>query len=265
MEIKLLGLIGGEGVASHSLSPKMWNHVLKKKGIEAVYLPFEVERENLKKAIEGARALNILAANVTVPHKVEAISLLDDISDNARAAGAVNTIINLSAKLIGENTDVLAAKALVGKLARNKKILILGAGGAARAVLAALGNAKEIVIANRSLEHAEKLIQLHNKARAIGWKSIALEIADSQIIINCTPIGMLTPGTPVNQKLIRKDMLVVDFAYKQTRDTELIAIAKSKGCKTIDGKKLLAMQAAEAFRLVFNRKISVKNFEEGLK
>lgn len=239
---------------SKSLSPEIHNYSFEKNNINARYMAFDVREENLKEAVEGIRTLGIKGCNVTIPHKVNIIKYLDEIDEEARLLGAVNTVKNENGKLIGYNTDgkgftnVLKDKNIE---LENKSVAILGAGGAARAIsiILAKEGIKDIVVFNRTLEKAENIIKEigNNFPKVKGeFKSLEEDEFDFQgidIIVNCTSVGM-HPNlnqTPIDPSLLSKDTVVCDIVYKPL-ETKLLKLAKQEGQTTVGGLNMLIYQ-----------------------
>lgn len=239
---QVYGIIGNP--VKHSLSPIIHNGVFQRLGLKAVYLAFEVE--DLKKVLEGVRGLGILGLSVTIPFKTEIIPYLDDLDELARQIQAVNTLQNKKGKIVGFNTDWLGAiKALKEKTAlQGKKVFLIGAGGAARAI--AFGLKKEgceIFIFNRTAGKGEKL------AKELGAiylnKFPAIQEVTPDLVINATSVGM-TPHedqSPFPAHLLQEKMLIMDVVYHPWQ-TRFLREAKLRGCQIIDGLEMLAWQAA---------------------
>jgi shikimate dehydrogenase len=239
---QLYGIIGHP--VKHSLSPIIHNGVFRRLKINAVYLAFEVS--DLKKAIDGVRSLGLAGLSVTIPFKTEIMPLLDELDDLAAQIQAVNTLHNKAGKLIGYNTDWLGAvEALQGKIdLPGKKTLLLGAGGAARAIAFGLKKAGgEIFIYNRSPEKGAKLAK-ELGAVYLTKLPITREL-NPEIIINATSVGMAPEDEqiPCPISLLQEGMLVMDIVYRPWQ-TKLLREAKKRGCQTIDGLEMLARQAA---------------------
>ncbi|MEK6954296.1 MAG: shikimate dehydrogenase, partial [Candidatus Micrarchaeota archaeon] len=201
--MKVFGVMGGEGVAEHSLSPRIWNAVFRKRKINAVYGAFEVREKELARAVEGIRTLGISGVNITTPHKIKAVKFIDEISPEVGRIGAVNTISNKNGILRGFNTDASALKRLL-RNEKKGKVVILGAGGAARAAAFAAATAGEIIMANHTPSNAIEIIRkmgLSMNARAHVLNGLEAGITDTDIVINCTPIGMYASGTPLEARL----------------------------------------------------------------
>ena len=252
---RVFGVIGHP--VGHTLSPLMINAAFKERGLDCIYLPFHVEKKLLHKAIEGMRGLNIAGLNVTIPHKVEVMKLLDDIDESARAAGAVNTIVNNNGILRGLNTDgegFLYALNRAGIGVSEKRIVVLGAGGASRAVISVLAaNNALITILNRTLEKARDLARagaerVTIEAMVLNPDNLALAISKADILVNTTSVGM-TPGdnvSPVPAALLKRTLTVVDIVYNPIK-TKLIDDAGKAGCTIVEGVHMLVGQGALAF------------------
>ncbi|MFH1773693.1 MAG: shikimate dehydrogenase [Methanobacteriota archaeon] len=246
----------------HSLSPMMHNAVFKKLGLNCAYAAFRVAPENLGSAIKGMRAMDFGGANITIPHKVNVIDFLDKLSEEARIIGAVNTI-KFGEKLTGYNTDGYGAlRALRSSSAdpNGKNILILGSGGAARAIaitLALKGEIASLTILGVVKEELRKLVDDINKGtkiRAAGKmmtdETKKEEIAKADILIHCTPVGMhpKTNETLVTRDVLRKGLVVMDIVYNPL-ETKLLKEAKKAGAKTIGGIEMFVNQGAESERI----------------
>jgi shikimate dehydrogenase len=252
---KLVALIGNP--VSHSLSPAMHNAAFQELKLNFVYLAFCVE--NLEDAIKAMRALNIQGYSVTIPHKEKIIPLLDVLDENAKKIGAVNTVVNNNGKLIGYNTDAKAAvlASLQKTSLKEKRIALVGAGGAARAIAIALQNEKtKLTIFNRTIEKAKTL------AQEAGCDFAAMENIsdfDFDILINATSIGMFprTNESPVPKSVLKKGMIVFDIVYNPL-ETRLLKEAKLAGCETICGLEMFLLQGAEQFSLWTGKKAPIE-------
>jgi shikimate dehydrogenase len=243
---RVYGIIGSP--VEHSLSPALHNAGFEAEGINAVYVAFEVA--DVASALAGVRALNLGGLSVTVPHKVAVMKHLDHIDDTARHVGAVNTVVNEGGKLIGHNTDVAGA---TGALERHttisgRRFLIIGAGGAARAIGFGLWQrGAEIIIANRSEERGRQL------ADELACRFVPLAQIDevrADCLIQATSMGM-APGpdrSPVAPQVFRPGMVVMDIVYKPFQ-TRFLRDASERGCTCIGGLDMLLLQAVEQFRL----------------
>ncbi len=267
---KVCGLIGDP--VEHSMSPAMHNAAFKELGIDYLYVPFRVKREELGKAIEGIRALNIKGLNVTIPHKVAILPFLDELDPLAEKIGAVNTIVNDDGVLRGYNTDATGfLQALLGRgiEPEGKKVVILGAGGASRAISFILADRRaQLVILNRRLELdwarelASRISQTFGKeveALELNRENLARALDKADILVNATSVGM-SPNvneTPVNSDLLTPDIIVFDIVYNPIK-TRLVREAEIKGAKTISGVDMLIWQGVLAFEKWTGRKAPVE-------
>jgi shikimate dehydrogenase len=254
---KLCGIIGDP--IEHTMSPAMHNAAFGALGLDYAYLPFRVQREELTDAIAGLRALDIVGLNVTIPHKVSVIPLLDELDPLAERVKAVNTIVNSDGKLAGYNTDApgfLQALLAGGIAPEGKNIVVLGAGGAAKGISFILSGAgASLVILNRTLSRAEELasqiVQLHHRkpeAMALNEDNLKQALAGADVLVNTTSAGMVpdVDRTPVPASLLKPDMTVYDIVYNPL-ETRLLREAKAAGARTIDGLNMLVWQGALAF------------------
>ena len=256
---RICGVIGDP--IEHTMSPAMHNAAFKNKGVDYVYLPFRVKKEELDKAIQGVRALNIRGLNVTIPHKVTVIQFLDELDGLADKIGAVNTILNDDGVLRGYNTDAtgfLQALLEKGIEPKGKNVVILGAGGASKAISFILAERGDhLVILNRleELDWAEELAgrisQTFSKeveALELNRGNLAGVLGKADILVNATSVGM-TPDineTPVPSDLLKPGLVVFDAVYNPIK-TRLLGEAEQAGAKTISGLGMLAWQGALAF------------------
>jgi shikimate dehydrogenase len=240
---------------THTLSPVIHNAAFRKVGLDWIYLQWPVPPEELDHAVSGIRALGAMGANVTMPHKEEVVKLLDALSGDARAIGAVNTIQRLGHRLIGHNTDVDGFRAFLeedaGTDLSGKVCLVLGAGGAARAVVKALGDlgAASIAIAARTPEKGEEVTAqvAHGDTRVCDWENAETEAEEADMIVNATPIGMRA-GDPLPGTRFNPGQVVVDLVYDPP-STELVERARSAGADAWGGLGMLVHQAAASFRI----------------
>lgn len=268
--------------ASHSLSPLMHNLAFSHWGIDAVYLAFEVDQTNLRQAVESIRTLDMLGVNVSMPNKTAVLAYLDQLSPEAELIGAINTIVHQEQRLIGYNTDGMGFVRSVnetGHPIKNQKIVVLGAGGAAKAIVVqmALEGAQEITIYKRLnatflplKEYFAKVsektgcpIRLHDYA---DESQLALDLSQANLLINATDIGM---GSKKDQlpiadvKLLHSQLAVFDLIYSPS-ETRLIQEAKKMGVKAYNGLGMLIHQGAIAFELWTHREMPVQNIRERL-
>lgn len=260
-ETKVLGIFGYP--VKHTFSPLIHNAAFRNKGLDYVYLPFEVKPEDLKKATEAIRALNLLGVSVTVPHKETIIPFLDEVSEEALLSGAVNTILNRDGSLVGYNTDgegyMKSLKNDTGFDPKGKTVLILGAGGACKGILTSLAmrSPESIFIANRTLSRASRLVKaFQGKFPDVELKSIDLKIDNlkrclqkTHLLINATTMGMEGKETvEIPLESLPKNGIVSDIVYKPL-DTPMIKQAESLGIKIHKGLGMLLEQGALAFKI----------------
>jgi len=272
---KLFALIGDP--VERSLSPEMHNAAFDALGLDCAYIALRVPSEMLTDAVEGIRAIRLSGFNVTHPHKVKIIDLLDKLDRSAEMVGAVNTVKNDGGKLVGFNTDgdgaVRALESKVGKLS-GKKILLLGAGGAARAIAFSLAQASaKLTVANRTASKAKELVATINKKLGVKAVHVALkknilvdEIRRSNILINATSTGMYpdVDRTLVTADMMHRGLMVDDIVYEPLQ-TRLLREAKKAGARTVDGLGMLVHQGAMAFEIWTGRRAPVKVMEATVK
>ena len=237
----------------------MQNVAFRFKGLDVEYRLAKVSPKNLARFIEEHRDETVLGFNVTIPHKIEVIKYLDEIDENASSIGAVNTVKNNEGQLIGYNTDgvggVKPLEEAYGLLS-NSKVLILGSGGAAKALAYELSRrVRRLFILNRTPSKAHDLA---SKLRSMtganitgdGLDAIEHALSQADILINTTPIGMVpkTEESPVNKNMLRKDLFVYDIVYNPIK-TKLLRDAETIGAETLSGVKMLVYQGAEAFHI----------------
>jgi shikimate dehydrogenase len=241
----LYGVVGNP--LKHTLSPALHNAAFSACGLNALYLAFETRE--IEGALKGMRALGLKGLSVTRPYKSAVIPWLDEVEEWARQIGAVNTIVNQDGRLIGFNTDADGAlQALERRLdLAGKTAIILGAGGAARAIgLILKKTGVHLTIANRSRERGEAL------ARALdcpfrSWTEAADIPVD--LIIQTTPVGMhpFEDQSPIPAEALKKEMTVMEIIYNPL-ETRLLRLARERGCSTINGLEMFIAQGAEQFR-----------------
>ena len=273
-ESRVCGVIGDP--IAHSMSPVMHNAAFEKLGLNYLYVPFRVKKEELGKAIAGMRALNIRGLNVTIPHKVAVISFLDELDPLAQRIGAVNTIVNDNGALTGYNTDATGfLQALLERRIEpiGKNVVILGAGGASRAISFILAKrGANLVILNRLLEldWAEELayqisqaFKKEVKALKLDRENLARVLSNADILVNATSMGMSpnSDETPVSPDLLKPSLTVIDIVYNPIK-TRLLREAEAAGAETISGVDMLVWQGALAFELWTGVKAPVKLMKE---
>jgi shikimate dehydrogenase len=242
----IYGVIGHP--LTHSLSPTMQNAAFSEKGLNAIYLAFETK--SLEDALKGMRALGIKGMSVTIPHKSSVIPLLDQVDDLAKRIGAVNTIVNNQGRLVGYNTDALGAlEALQEKTeVFGKTCLILGAGGAARAIGYILKeHGVNLTLANRSRVRGEELADFLECPFIPLEKATAVQV---DLLIQTTSVGMFPhhKESIVSSDALNPGTVVMDIVYNPV-ETKLLSIAKGRGCVTVNGLGMFIRQGAEQFRL----------------
>ena len=259
-EIKNFGILGYP--IGHSLSPQMYAAAFKAAGVPNYnYIPLEIPAGKLYFAVEGIKGLDFRGVNVTIPHKSTIMKYLDAIDSDAMVIGAVNTVVNDGGILTGYNTDVfgfLAALAEANFLPEDCHAVILGAGGAARAILWGLckRRAGYITIGARNSQKAQALANdflSYGNVEAFDWLSDDFKeiIQTADILINTTPLGMaphVDDMPPVDLKLLPEGALVYDIIYNPA-ETKLLRTAKELGYPTLDGLSMLLLQGKEAYRL----------------
>ncbi len=234
---------------AHSLSPVMHNFWFQKLGIEGVYGCFEVKPEEFDNAVKGIKALGIRGVSITIPHKERALELADEPQQAALEIGAANTFSLEEGLLKAYNTDWIGVlKAFEEKkiTLKGKRVVILGAGGAARAVCYAIkqAGAKELLIFNRTFEKAKRLAE-KLKATAREWKTLSL--AEGDVLINTTSVGLESDETPVGEEVISRFKIFMDIVYTPLK-TKFLKIAEKYGV-IIDGLDMLIYQGAEQFKI----------------
>jgi len=247
---KITGLYGYP--VEHTLSPLMHNAAFAHLGLDYCYLPFSVRPDSLKTAVESVRALNLAGVNVTLPHKESVIPYLDNVNDEALFIGAVNTIVNQEGKLTGYNTD---GRGFMRSLSENnitlnnKKVLIVGAGGASRAICYYLSEkAARLYLFDIDTTKLEKLVSDLSEIRNnISILKNITELQDFDLLINATPLGLRTADPlPLDVSLLYSQQTVCDLIYKKT---SLLSQAEQRGCKTVGGLGMLLWQGVLAFEL----------------
>ncbi len=255
--------------------------VMEEAGFQALglnwrYLTIEVLPEDLAAAMRGMRAFNMKGINLTIPHKVEVLKYLDEVKPDAALMGAVNTVVRVGDKLVGENTDgkgfmrALTQDAKVDP--KGKKVLVLGAGGAARSITVelALAGAQQIIIVNRSTERGRGLTELINtktpaKASFAAWQRRYAIPGDTDILVNATSIGLppLSDEKPdIDYATIRPGMVVCDVIPAPT--TPFLKEAEERGAKSVDGLGMLVYQGAIGFKLWTGLEAPVESMYQAL-
>lgn len=272
----ICGLLGYP--VAHSFSPQMHNTAFETLVMNWVYLPLAVAPQDLPAAVSAITAFNMAGVNVTVPHKEAVLPLLDELTTAAKTIGAVNVIVNQAGKLTGHNTDGAGfIKALHREVAFNavgKGVVILGAGGAAKAVAVqlALSGMKSLTIINRTIAKAEDIANrvkgVGGVAQALTWDESVLKqvITEADLVVQATNIGM-HPDTdqclPVNTSHFRQGQVVCDLVYNPVNTVFLQRAAKA-GAQTVNGLGMLLYQGVLAFELWTGRSAPVKVMQQVL-
>ncbi len=270
---KIVGLFGYP--VDHSISSVFQNAGFRKLGLDSIYLPFSVRPKDLKKAVEGIRALGIVGMNVTIPHKGKILSHLDKISPEAKKIGAVNTVFNQKGKLIGYNTDVhgflSSLEEGLGFDPCGKSVFLLGAGGVAYAITYGLikKRAKKITIVNKPRWMAESLIKHFKKiTKECEFELVNFDKRNSKrltkeadILINATSVGM-NPGNPslINEETLSPSLSVFDVIYN--RETALLKLAKKRGLRTLGGLPMLIYQGAASFEIWTGKRAPIETMKK---
>jgi len=247
---------------AHSFSGAMQQAALDALGVDARYELWDRRQIDLADAIAQLRGDEFLGANITIPHKEHVVPLVDRLTEDAQATGAVNVISREGKKLIGHNTDVPGFKVALDKLVGRQKMprhaVVLGAGGAARAVVHALitDGFQRIVVFNRHLHRGEGLVRhfgrsaAHMDLKAMPWHESVLEaeLSKTKVLVNATSIGMAPGETPIPAELLPPDLLVMDLIYNPTQ-SQLLKDAAAAHCATMNGELMLLQQGARSFEL----------------
>lgn len=270
------GIIGDP--IEHTMSPPMHNAAFKQLRLDYIYVPFNVKSSELHQAIEGMKALNIKGLNVTIPHKTTVMNFLDEIDPLAEKIGAVNTIVNNKGVLTGYNTDVLGFLEVFHNKdieLNGKNVLVLGAGGAAKAVCVALAEDNaNLIILNRKLELAWAQTLAKNIAQnysvnvssdELNRENLIQALNMTDIIINATSVGMSpnTNETLIDTDLLCANMVVFDVIYNPPQ-TRLLKEARAAGAVTIGGTDMLVYQGAIAFEKWTGQKAPVDLMREAV-
>ncbi|MBM3490890.1 MAG: shikimate dehydrogenase [Alphaproteobacteria bacterium] len=260
---KLAGVMGWP--VGHSRSPRLHGYWLAHYGIDGAYVPLAVKPENLAQALRALPVLGFAGCNITLPHKVPALAALDEVTDQARRIGAVNTVVVQAGRLVGSNTDApgflesLQADA-PGWRAEVGPAVMLGAGGAARAVAIALLDAgvPRLTVCNRSFARAEGLAHdLGDRAQAAPWSAAEAALADAALLVNATSLGMQgQPSLPLDLARLPAEAVVNDLVYSPLQ-TGLLAAARARGNPAVDGLGMLLHQAVPGFAAWFGRRPAV--------
>ena len=277
---KLLGVIGDP--IEHSLSPVMHNAAIAEMGVDYVYLPFPIKSTDLDAALAGFAAIGVVGFNVTIPHKQAIVSRLSQVSKIAEAVGAVNTVWRSSQGWEGTNTDVAGFLAPLKSINNNhqfwqqKTAIILGNGGASRAVVAGCAELgiTDIYVIRRNRQKLEVFQQswldspLSLSLQVETWESLPEMIDQADLLVNTTPVGMYphVENSPVSEevmKQLKSDAIAYDLIYTPN-PTQFLTLAKAKGATIIDGLEMLVQQGAEALQLWLQQPVPVEVMRHSL-
>jgi len=256
--VKSFAVIGDP--IDHSLSPNIHSAAFRELNLDCSYIAYRIPKGELEEGIEGLKKIKIDGFNITIPHKVEMMRYLDKMDESCSLIGAVNTVTNKEGVLKGYNTDMDGFLEPFKKKKLNiedTKVLILGAGGAARAIVAgcAKEKAKNVTIANRTLEKAKQLSEFAKKigldANAIKIKDVKDSAKNYDIIVNATSVGLKNEPSPISLENIKEKTIVYDVVY-MPMNTDFLKKAKEKNATIIFGYEMLLGQAVRAFEIWHN-------------
>jgi shikimate dehydrogenase len=278
-----LGVLGDP--VAHSLSPEMQNAALRECKIDAQYTRFHIRPNELAEALDLISRLDFVGLNLTVPHKIAALEFVDETDEEAKKIGAVNTIAVAEGKLIGFNTDGIGfARAVRAEFSvdlRDLRVMLLGAGGAARAIAmqCAQANCERLVIVNRHLDKAKQLVAALQplfagprvrgpvaRIEAVPWEERALrfQIGNADLVVNATPLGLNSDDPPVlPATLLAPHLMVYDTVYRQGR-TPLVQAAVEAGARATNGLSMLLHQGARSFEIWFKREPPIAAMQSAL-
>tara|TARA_B100000029_G_scaffold109932_1_gene101472 strand:+ start:724 stop:1548 length:825 start_codon:yes stop_codon:yes gene_type:complete len=253
--LKTFAVIGDP--IDHSLSPTIHNAAYRELGLECTYIAYKISKEQLGVEIDSLKKIKISGFNVTIPHKVNMLKFLDELDENCKIIGATNTVINEDGYLKGFNTDMDGFLEPIKNrniTIRNSNVLLLGSGGAARAIIAGIAKEKadHVTIINRTLEHATKLKEFSINIGLPADVKIITEInnldTDYNFIINSSSLGLKNEPNIIPPEIINEKTTVYDIVYKPV-NTELIKVSKKKNAEIIYGYEMLLSQAARSFEI----------------
>ena len=246
----------------HSLSPTIHNAAYRELQLECTYIAYRVIQGDLVTGIESLKKIKIAGFNVTIPHKIEMMRYLDNVDENCKKIGAVNTVLNDDGILRGFNTDMDGFLEPIKRKEiniKNSRILLLGAGGAARAIVAGFQkeNARDITIINRTKSKGEELVKFSNELglNAVSKTIEEMDELDSNFdfIVNASSLGLKDEKNIIPEKFLNEQTTVYDIVYKPVK-TDFINKAKEKNCKIIFGYEMLLGQAIRSFEIWLDRK-----------
>jgi shikimate dehydrogenase len=261
-ETRVAGIMGWP--VRHSRSPRLHGYWLAHYGIDGVYLPFPVQPEHLRDALRALPMLGIMGVNLTIPHKEAALAVMDEIHPEARLVGAVNTVVvGRDGRLFGSNTDIEGFRSSLlasgAALSPARPAVVIGAGGAARGVVAALGKLgfRQIRLVNRTLSRSEGLIRalapLGLDITPVDWTTRNAVLDAASLLVNTTSLGMLgEPPLDLDLGALPADAVVTDIVYAPL-ETPLLAAARARALCAVDGLGMLLHQARPGFHAWFGR------------
>jgi shikimate dehydrogenase len=241
----------------HSLSPNIHSAAFRELNLDCSYIAYRIAKDELEEGIESLKKIQIAGFNVTIPHKIEMMKYLDKTDESCSIVGAVNTVSNNNGILKGYNTDMGGFLDPLKKRnldLRDFQVLLLGAGGAARAIVAAFAkeHAQNITITNRTLENANKMVEFSNRiglnANAIKIDSVGNNAENYDIIVNATSVGLKNEPCPISLDVVGPNTIVYDIVYTPI-NTDFLKKAKEKGAVIIYGYEMLLGQAVRAFEI----------------
>lgn len=265
--------------ARHSLSPLIHNTSFQALGINSVYLAFDVEQSQFENAVQSMRALPICGINVSMPYKQQIIKYLDELTPVAKQLRAVNTVINRSGRLIGDSTDgggFINALADEQVSVKGKRVAVLGAGGAGRAIILATANeGAEVVVFKRQNgtfnELKQRLASWSDHIRVLPYEDedqMAAELQQADVIVNTTNLGMVddtrSPVSPQVMAVLHTGQIIADAIYAPL-ETPFLAQAKQQGCHTMNGLGMLVQQAAGSFNRWTGQKMPIDKVKNVIK
>ena len=263
-QARLAGVIGWP--VGHSLSPALHGYWIEQMKLDAAYIPMAVRPDDLAAVVTALPKMGFRGVNVTLPHKEAVLRLAETVDETARACGAANTLIVKDGGIHALNTDVVG---FLGSLdaegvkdLADQSVVVLGAGGAARAVIHGLlsRGVREIAVVNRTRGHAEALATFFGvKVLAAGWEDMARYLPGCRLLVNTTKLGMVgEPDLSIGLNLLREDAVVADIVYRPLQ-TRLLSDARHRGLKTVDGLGMLLHQAVPGFEAWFGSRPKVSS------
>ncbi len=276
---KLLGIIGAP--IEHSLSPVMHNAAIAELGADYIYIPFPVEKVNLSKAIAGFEVIGVQGFNITIPHKQSIMTLLSKVTSTAKMVGAVNTVWYTESGWQGTNTDVEGFVAPLKEISRdwsNTTAIVLGNGGAARAVVAGLAElgCSGIQIVGRDRQKLLNFYQTWQNMPKIApllkvhyWETLPELLSSADLLVNTTPVGMYPhiDNSPISEELMQQlkpDAIAYDLIYTPS-PTKFLSFAAARGLKAIDGLEMLVQQGAAALEIWLQQPVPIDTMRNSLK